>query len=158
MTLLLIRHASAAAHGLPSDDFIRRDFIRRLTEKGEEQSRRVADFLNQHDLIPDILITSPVIRAKETAEILSQEGCPKPIVEPWLACGMRPENALAELSAYRTFPRIAIIGHEPDFSALVEHILGAKAYSIQVKKASIISLELGRHPLLNFSIPCKFLK
>jgi phosphohistidine phosphatase SixA len=51
-----------------------------------------------------------------------------------------------------------MVGHEPDFSALVEHILGAETYSIRVKKSSIISLELGRHPLLNFSIPCKLLK
>ena len=71
---------------------------------------------------------------------------------------MRPETALRELKVYQQFNRVAIVGHEPDFSALVEHILGAETYSIRVKKASIISLEVGRHPLLNFSIPCKLLK
>ena len=153
MTLLLIRHATAAAHGLSGGDF-----VRSLVEKGQEQSRRVGKFLKKHELIPDVLLSSPVLRAKETAEILAQEDCPKPIIESWLACGMRPEVALQELTAYREFQRVAIVGHEPDFSALVEHILGAEAYSIRVKKTSVISLELGRHPMLNFSIPCKFLK
>ena len=153
MTLLLIRHATANAHGMAGGDF-----VRNLVEKGQEQSRCVGRFLKKHDFIPDIVLTSPVLRAKETAEILAEEGCPKPIIESWLACGMRPEVALQELSAYKEFPRVAIVGHEPDFSSLVEHILGADAYSIRVKKTSIISLELGRNAMLNFSIPCKLLK
>ena len=153
MTLLLIRHATANAHGMAGGDF-----VRNLIEKGQEQSHRVGLFLKKHDLFPDVLLTSPVLRAKETAEILAEEGCPKPIVEPWLACGMRPEVALQELSAYNRFQRVAIVGHEPDFSALVEHVLGADAYSIRVKKTSVISLELGRNAMLNFSIPCRFLK
>ncbi|MDG2400064.1 MAG: histidine phosphatase family protein [Akkermansiaceae bacterium] len=153
MTLLLIRHATAAAHGLPGGDF-----VRNLVGKGQEQSQRVGRFLKKHELTPDVLLSSPVLRAKETAKILAEEGCPKPVIEPWLACGMGPEIALQELKAYQEFNRVAIVGHEPDFSTLVEHILGAETYSIRVKKASIISLELGRHPMLNFSIPCKLLK
>lgn len=153
MNLLLIRHATARALELPDGDF-----VRHLGEKGHEQARRAGRFLRKHDLIPEVLLTSPVIRAKETADLLAEEGCPKPTIEPWLECGMRPERALEELKAYRDFSRVAIVGHEPDFSALVENIIGATAYSIKVKKCSLISLELGRHPQLNFSIPCKFLR
>lgn len=153
MTLLLIRHATAAAHGLFGGDL-----VRNLVEKGQEQSRRVGRFLQKHELTPEVVLSSPVLRAIETAKLLAEEGCPKPIIEPWLSCGMTPEVALHQLSAYQKFNRIAIVGHEPDFSALVEHILAAETYSIRVKKASIISLELGRHPMLNFSIPSKFLK
>ena len=153
MTLLLIRHATADAHGLPGGDF-----VRSLIEKGEEQSRRVGRFLKKHDLIPEVVLTSPVLRAKETADFLHQEGCPAPITEPWLACGIRPEPALSELSAYKKFATVAIVGHEPDFSSLVEHLLGADAYSIRVKKTSLISLELDHHPSLNFSIPCSLMK
>ena len=153
MTLLLIRHATADAHGLPGGDF-----VRNLVEKGQDQSRHVGRFLKEHDLIPDLVLTSPVLRAKETADFLAEEGCPKPIVEPWLACGMSPELALEELKAYSKFQRVALVGHEPDFSSLAEHILGARPYTIRVKKTSLISLELGRNPQLNFSIPCKFLR
>ena len=130
----------------------------RLAEKGHEQARRVGRFLKKHDLIPDVLLTSPIIRAKETADLLAEEGCPKPTSEHWLESGMRPEVALQELKVYQEFSRVAIVGHEPDFSALVEAIIGATTYSIKVKKASLISIELGRHPQLNFSIPCKFLR
>lgn len=152
MTLLLIRHATAEAHGLPGGDF-----VRHLVEKGQEQSRRVGRFLKKQSLIPDLVLTSPVQRARETATFLAEEGCPEPTVEPWLACGMEPETALRELKAYQQFQRVALVGHEPDFSSLAEHLLGARAYSIRVKKTSILSIDLGRHPQLNFSIPCKFL-
>ena len=153
MNLLLIRHATARALELPDGDF-----VRHLGEKGREQGRRVGRFLKKHELIPDIVLTSPVIRAKETAKFLAEEGCPKPIIKPWLECGMRPEQALEELKAYQEFSRVAIVGHEPDFSALVENIIGATSYSIKVKKTSLISIELGRNPQLHFSIPCKFLR
>ena len=152
MNLLLIRHATADAHGLPGGDF-----VRSLIPKGQRQARQVGRFLKAQNLIPDLALASPVLRARETAEILAEEGCPKPVIESWLACGMRPETALHELSAYKELRSVAIVGHEPDFLILVEHILGAQSGTILVKKTSIISLTLGRYPALNFSIPCKFL-
>ena len=104
MTLLLIRHATAAAHGLVGGDF-----VRNLVEKGHEQSQRIGKFLKKHELTPDIVLSSPVLRAKETAEILAGEGCPKPVIESWLACGMRPETALRELKAYHNGPDMSIL-------------------------------------------------
>jgi phosphohistidine phosphatase len=151
MTLYLIRHATAAAHGLSGGDF-----ARSLVPKGIKQAHRVGTFLRESDLIPDLVFTSPVLRAKETAEILAGEGCPSPIVQSWLSCGMRPEIALQELSAYRELDAVAIVGHEPDFSTFIEYLLG----TIRVKKASVISLEIDpprQAGSLNFSIPCKYL-
>ena len=155
MTLYLIRHATADAHGLPGGDF-----VRSLIPKGIKQAHRVGTFLCENDLIPDLVLTSPVLRAKKTAEVLTEAGCPAPVVEAWLSCGMRPETALQELSAYRELNSVAIVGHEPDFSGLVEHLLGASFYSIRVKKTSVISLEIDPprpKGLLDFSIPCKYL-
>ncbi len=153
MNLILVRHATAQAHGLPGGDF-----VRTLVDKGHLQAHRVGRFLKQQNLIPDLVLSSPLSRAKETAEILHQEGCPSPTIEQWLSSGMRPEQALSELQTYSKFERIVMVGHEPDFSSLVEHLLGAAPYTIRVKKCSIISIELDRHPTLNFSIPCRFLK
>jgi len=155
MTLLLIRHATAEAHGLSGGDF-----SRALITKGINQAHRVGSFLRENNLLPELLLTSPVSRAKETAKILAEEGSPNPIVETWLSCGMRPEIALSELTAYRDLESVAIVGHEPDFSTLVEHVLGANLCTIRVKKTSIISLEIDppkQSGLLNFSIPCKYL-
>jgi len=155
MNLILIRHATADAHGLPGGDF-----VRSLIPKGQRQARQVGQFLKAHNLIPDLVLASPVLRAKETAEILAEEGCPAPVIESWLACGMHPEIALEELEAYRELETVAIVGHEPDFSGLVEHVLGASTCSILVKKTSVISITIDpprSHGVLNFSIPCKFL-
>lgn len=155
MTLYLVRHATADAHGLSGGDF-----VRSLVPKGIKQARRVGTFLRESDPIPNLVLTSPVLRAKETAEILAGEGCPSPLIVSWLSCGMRPEIALQELSAYRELDAVSIVGHEPDFSTLVEYLLGATFCTIQVKKASVISLEIDpprQAGLLNFSIPCKYL-
>jgi len=156
MNLLLIRHATADAHGLPGGDF-----SRALVEKGQQQAHRVGRFLKAHQLIPDLVLSSPVLRAKETAEILHQEGCPEPMIEQWISCGMTPETALHELTAFARFKKVVIVGHEPDFSSLVRHLLGADFDTLRVKKASIISLKVApprSKGILDFMIPCKFLE
>ena len=110
--------------------------------KGIKQARRVGTFLRESDLIPDLVLTSPVLRAKETAEILAGEGCPSPLIVSWISCGMRAEIALQELSAYRELDAVATF------------------CTIRIKKASVISLEIDpprQAGSLNFSIPCKYL-
>ena len=140
MELLLIRHAQ-------SEDFAMNDAARVLTHKGREQSRRVGEFLKQNDLLPDVTISSPYARAKETAELFCQSaGVDEPVIEPWLACGMRPEKAMAELAAYSDFGRVAICGHNPDFSYLAEWLLGSQAGGIRVRKASVIHFSQIRPP------------
>lgn len=132
MELLLIRHAQAESHRFD-------DAARVLTEKGELQARSVGQFLNAQKLVPDVVLASPLIRAKQTAELFSEEcGLDSPIIEPWLACGMRPNRAAAELKAYTEFERVAIVGHEPDFSYLAEWLLGCEAGGMHVRKASVI--------------------
>ena len=139
MELLLIRHGKAGPHGHPGGDG-----ARDLVEKGVAQSRKVGEFLKAQDLVPDLALTSPLIRAQRTAEIVCQTcGADAPVVEGWLACGMGPSEALKELAAYReSCNRVAIFGHEPDFSSLAEHIIGADPGGIRVKKASILLLQV----------------
>ena len=139
MEPLHIRHGKAEDHGHPQGDG-----ARNLTEKGRTQSRKVGEFLKEHELVPDLALTSPLIRAHRTAEIVCETcGADPPVVEGWLACGMSPGEALKELGAYRdTCNRVAIFGHEPDFSMLAEHVIGAHPGGIRVKKASVILLDL----------------
>ena len=114
MQLLLLRHGKA------EDSSPGGDFTRELEEKGHEQARNVARILAAADLLPDLVLSSPVIRAKQTANTFtSTAGMPGPIFLEWLACGMSPETALAELSHFPEFERIMIVGHEPDFSRLI---------------------------------------
>jgi phosphohistidine phosphatase len=154
MLLYLLRHAEAEPHRAD-------DFSRKLTEKGEKQARRVGSFLHDNGLKPDLILSSPVLRAKQTAVIAADElqsGSPTEV--PWLACGMNPERALSELAGYAKLGSVMIVGHEPDFSALVAHLLdlGSSA-SVNISKASLTCIEIPRavtgSGVLRFLMPAK---
>ena len=80
MILLLIRHAKAEDFGSSGDG------SRALTAKGQLQSRQVGRFLKERDLLPDLVLHSPLVRARETAEIFCQTcGADAPVQEAWLS-------------------------------------------------------------------------
>ena len=135
MELILLRHGKA------EDINIGGDFTRELVEKGREQSRRAARLLKSARVLPEIVLTSPLIRARQTAEeFCNTAEIPGAVIQGWLACGMSPETALSELAAFRDFRRVAIVGHEPDFSQLIAWILGTAGGGIVVKKGSLTCL------------------
>ena len=103
MEFLLIRHGKAEAHGHPEGDA-----ARGLIEKGHRQAERVGKFLVAHDLVPDLVLTSPLRRARETAEgFCTSAGIDPPVVQEWLHA-MYPENSLQELAVYSgTCSRVA---------------------------------------------------
>jgi phosphohistidine phosphatase len=155
MQLLLLRHGKA------EDSSPSGDFSRELEEKGHEQARHAARILVAADLLPDLVLSSPVVRAKQTAISFTDAAkMPGPIFLDWLSCGMSPETALAELTAFPDFERIMIVGHEPDFSRLISHCLGGSA-EIEVRKGSVTCIDL-RPPspraTLRFLIPHKLAK
>ncbi|MFM2198153.1 MAG: phosphohistidine phosphatase SixA [Verrucomicrobiota bacterium] len=155
MQLILLRHGKAGCSSAGGD------FFRELEEKGHEQARHAARILAAADLLPDLVLSSPVIRAKQTAiSFTTATGMPGPIFLDWLSCGMSPETALAELGHFPEFKRIMIVGHEPDFSRLVSHCLGGTA-DIEVRKGSVTCIDL-RPPApratLRFLIPHKLAK
>lgn len=152
MELILLRHGKA------EDTNPGGDFPRALVEKGREQARRAARLLKGADLLPELVLTSPLIRARQTAEeFCNAAEMPGEVIQSWLACGMAPETALTELSTFKDFRRIAIVGHEPDFSSLIQWVLGA-AGSVEVKKGAIACLRVNppaRNGTLVYLIPPK---
>lgn len=152
MDLILLRHGKA------EDINIGGDFTRELVEKGREQSRRAAKLLKAAGVLPDIVLTSPLTRARQTADEFCQAAdMPGPVIQSWLACGMTPETALAELAAFRDFKRVAIVGHNPDFSQLIEWIIGTSG-AIEMKKGALACLEItppSRNGRLAYMIPPK---
>jgi phosphohistidine phosphatase len=83
---------------------------------------------------------------------------PGAVIQGWLACGMHPEEALHELAGFREFKRVAIVGHEPDFSSLIEWLLGAAGGSVEMKKGAIACVRIqppSSHGALKFLIPPK---
>ncbi len=153
MNLVILRHGKA------EDDHAAGDFSRALLKKGRLQARCAAKLLKVNRMLPDIVLTSPLIRARQTADEFCQSaGIPEALIQTWLACGMTPEIAMSELSAFRDFKCIAIVGHEPDFSKLVESILGAMSGSIEFKKGAIACLTVNPpspHGTLAYLIPPK---
>ncbi len=156
MQLLLLRHGKA------QDRSTGGDFTRELEEKGHEQARHAARILAAAEMLPEIVLTSPVLRAKQTAHTFTAAAAmPGAVVQSWLSCGMSPHTALSELTAFPDFQRIMIVGHEPDFSELISHCLGSSSVSIEVRKGSVTCIEL-RPPspraTLRFLIPHKLAK
>jgi len=152
MELLLLRHGKAAPHGHPEGDF-----ARALEKKGHAQASHAARLLMAAGCLPDLVLCSPVLRAKETAETFcTTAGLGAPLIQPWLACGMRPADAAAELAGFREFRRVMIVGHEPDFSSLAEWLLETGAGGIEVKKGALACIRCappGRGGQLVFLIP-----
>jgi phosphohistidine phosphatase len=135
MLLLFLRHAEAVdrAPGLADAD-------RRLTAKGERQSRDVARGLAALGLKPAVILSSPWDRARQTAEIVADVlTCREQLfLEEVLACGCRTA-ALAELLRRRRFPDpCLVVGHEPDLSAMVADIIGGGA--VHMRKAAVAAV------------------
>lgn len=155
MLLYLLRHANADTVAAHDDD-------RPLSEKGIEQARKVAQFCAERGLAVPLILSSPLPRARETAQPVAEALGAELRVERWLASGMHPEAALEELKAHRNLPGVMIVGHEPDFSQLIAHLLGLpSATQVHVRKASLtlLALDVFRSGTarLEFSLPCKLM-
>ena len=116
MRLLIIRHATAVPRGTPDMP----DEERPLTKRGERRFRRAADGLARLTKRPDTLLSSPLSRARRTAEIAAKAWGKVEVEEsPALAGGSYDEVATA-LGRFPAESMVAIVGHEPDLSALLD--------------------------------------
>jgi phosphohistidine phosphatase len=123
MTLTIIRHAIAVPAGTPGIA----DEERPLTKEGKRRFRRAARGLAEICDPPDVLLTSPLPRALETAAIAGRAwGGPAPTPEPALAHGS-VEDILRVLAGLPPDGRVALVGHEPTVSSLLARLLGSPA-------------------------------
>ena len=155
MELYLLRHADA-------DTIAETDEARPISEKGVGQARKVARFCEAREMEKMRVLASPLRRTHETAEIVARHLGAELQVVPWLRSGMRPQAALEHLQEYAEEKAVMLVGHEPDLSALVAHLLGMLSGDrIEIRKASLTrltvdALEAGR-ARLDFSVPCRFM-
>ena len=120
MKLLVIRHAIAVPSGTPGVP----DDERPLTPKGKRRFRRAARGLARIAPRPDVLLSSPLPRALETAGIAAQAwGRVRPRSEPALA-GASVPRILEVLAAEPADATVVVVGHEPTLSALLARLLG----------------------------------
>lgn len=139
MRLLIIRHAIAVPRGTGG----LADADRPLTPEGEKRFRDAATGLARIAARPDALLTSPLPRARRTAEIAA---------EAW--CGVSPTNVqalasgsvaavIAILSRQPGDATVALVGHEPHLSELLAALLGeAEADRLAFKKGGAACVEI----------------
>jgi phosphohistidine phosphatase len=110
------------------------DADRRLTEKGERQSRRAGEALAKLGVEFAHAFSSPRARALDTARLACQPLGLEPMVHAPLSSGFARDEALALLASAGANGRILVVGHEPDFSQAVHDLTGAV---IDLKKGGI---------------------
>jgi phosphohistidine phosphatase len=121
MRLLLIRHAIAVPRGTPDNP----DDERPLTKRGRRRFRDAANGLARLVKRPDFVLTSPLPRAKETAQIAAREwGKRVEIIEEPALAGGSVEEISTMLARYPGESTVAVVGHEPDLSEVLARILG----------------------------------
>jgi phosphohistidine phosphatase len=142
--LLIIRHAIAAERGtpgLPDDE-------RPLTPEGEKRFQQAAKGLARVARRPDVLFTSPLVRARRTAEIAAEAwGRVEPVSLDALASG-DIEGLEKALASRKPEDEVAIVGHEPHVSALLGRLLGSShSERLAFRKGGAALVELsGRLP------------
>jgi phosphohistidine phosphatase len=135
----VVRHAIAAERGDAWPD----DRQRPLTASGIERFRRAVAGLRRLDVRVDAIVTSPLVRARQTAELLAAglEGKP-PIREvEVLAPGYEPQQVSSRILAVAAEPRIALVGHEPGLGELVSLLIGARR-PLAFKKGGVCRIDL----------------
>jgi phosphohistidine phosphatase len=154
MIIYFLRHADA-------EDFVDSDFTRKLTPKGHDQAERVGKFCKQNGIKPEVFLTSPLVRARETAEIVGKKIGATPVIADWLACGMTPATLIEKLQPLATKSSVLLVGHEPDLSTVVSYLLGLpEPVNFPIRKASLTAinapwLDQGSGSL-EFTLPPKF--
>lgn len=144
--LYLIRHGIAADR---SPQTYPDDRQRPLTDAGVKKTRKIAKRLAELNLQFDYLLTSPLVRAQQTAEILANaQLSPKPDISAALA----PAGQLQDwLHWYNAIPKtgkngdvaIAVVGHQPDLGHWAEQLIwGERRGQLIVKKAGVIGVNL----------------
>lgn len=143
MNLYLMRHGLAVERGTPGYDS---DRERPLTSKGERKVRRVAEALAKMEISFDAIFSSPLVRAQQTAEVLSDEMKAKPKVQltEHLAPGGSTKELVNLLQHLTDSPQeILLVGHEPDLGQLAGCFLaGGDGVAIVFKKGGVAKLAI----------------
>jgi phosphohistidine phosphatase len=140
MILYVVRHALAEDVAAGGDE------ARHLTEVGRQRTLKAAAGMQALGLEFDLILTSPLARAAETAEIIATVYAngltPRALME--LATGIAPADAVAALAPHGRNDSVMIVGHEPQLSAIVSILLTGEldAMHLRMRKGGCVALEL----------------
>jgi phosphohistidine phosphatase len=142
--IYLVRHAIAADRGPAYPD----DAKRPLTSRGIERFRRQVRGLAAFDVAVDLVLTSPLVRARQTAEILAAGLSTRPSVEtlPSLAPGSAYATFLDELSRAARGSAVACVGHEPEIGQFAARLMGARR-PLEFRKGAVCRIDVEALPV-----------
>lgn len=138
--LYLVRHAIAAERGPNYPD----DRERPLTSEGIQRFKQAVEGLKDFDVKLELVLTSPLLRASHTAELLVAGIGGKPRLETLdaLASGGRMSHVLEAIAKFsKKAGHIALVGHEPDLGELAARLLRSRG-TIEFKKGAVCCIEL----------------
>jgi phosphohistidine phosphatase len=133
--LAILRHADAGDPMAWDGD----DGARPLSRKGRRQAERLGEFLSGTGYAPDTVISSPKVRARETAELVADHLGVKVTIDDRLASGFGIANLGALLAEAGQPARPVIVGHDPDFSDLLSELCGT---DITLRKGALARVDL----------------
>jgi phosphohistidine phosphatase len=141
--LYVIRHAVAAERGDAYPD----DSKRPLTPDGISKFRKVARGLVALDAAIDCILTSPLVRARQTADILAQAlpGKPRVVETAALVPGTDFRELAAELENHTRCSGIALVGHEPGVGEIAARLIGLR-HALRFKKGAVCRIDVGTLP------------
>lgn len=141
--LILWRHADAeiASH-------TQLDIDRALTQKGHRQAKTVSKWLNRELGEKSVLLTSPALRAKETAAYLNHQA----VVEDALQPGTMVENVLELLARYQQNETVVVVGHQPWLGELAASCLNIQQYQFGIKKSAVWWLRIGSREISQYQL------
>jgi len=143
LELYLIRHGVAAER---SDEYPD-DSKRPLTSGGISRLRKEAKALDEMEIGFDHIITSPLVRARQTADVFAELLKSKPSLSQSdaLAPAGTPAGVMQELAKYLRKGRIALVGHEPNMGELAARLIGART-PLEFKKGAICRIDFDVPP------------
>ncbi len=135
--LYFVRHGQAGSRETWRGD----DSLRPLTPEGKERLQRATAGIRKLDIAVDAIVSSPLTRAAQTAEILAKAWEPalRVTLDERLGPGFGPKQ-LKAIVAERKTGNIMLVGHEPDFSETISRVTGGSR--LRVKKGALACLEL----------------
>jgi phosphohistidine phosphatase len=139
MEIYLFRHGIAEISG-PGQS----DSARALTDQGRKKVAEVIRTARRAAFEPSLIVSSPYLRAVQTAEIAAHELKYRGQVvrtEALVPHGS-PEGVWAELRDYRDESAVLLAGHEPLLSHLVAYLLAAPALRVEMKKAALVRIDV----------------
>ena len=139
LVLFILRHGEAGSRITDAA----KDSDRALTANGRTEMQKIGKSLKESGLRAGRIVTSPLRRARETAEIIAQT-LKIPLLEEWdeLKPDGNRESLYRKLARIETISSVVLVGHEPYLTSIIAEIIGAPDARLVLKKGGLAKVRI----------------